>query len=73
MIIQSGKPKMIQQNNSLKPRTPHNGDAAYLVSNKNRLLRKAVDDPNGFCPPKSSSLPAQPHARAKQIKGLIPR
>ena len=31
MIIQSGNPKMNQQNNSLKSRTPHNGDAAYYV------------------------------------------
>jgi hypothetical protein len=31
MIIQSGNPKMNHQNNSLKPRTPHNGDAAYYV------------------------------------------
>ncbi|WP_217809061.1 hypothetical protein, partial [Marinovum algicola] len=31
MIIQSGNPKMNQQNNRLKSRTPHNGDAAYYV------------------------------------------
>jgi hypothetical protein len=31
MIIQSGNPKMNHQNNRLKSRTPHNGDAAYYV------------------------------------------
>ena len=31
MIIQSGNPKMNQQNNRLKSRTPHNGDAAYYM------------------------------------------
>ncbi len=31
MIIQSGNPKMNQKNNTLKPRTQHNADAAYYV------------------------------------------